>query len=390
MTKCVIMTDRLMQPIAHFSHAVRVGNRIYVGATAGTDAQRRLAGSQTGVLDIRAQTEKMFENVETVLGLLGARIEHVVQLKTYIADPRDIPVYLGLFGARFASVRPSHAVVGSWSFPLPQAAIELDLVAVVDQDADRLTVSGLPTVPGAAPAGVRVGDVHYCTAVPDVDGKGSDKIEAQTRQALLHLSTMLRAAGLKAADVCHVHVTLADVRDYQAFEAAYRGFFAPPWPARTIVIAPLGHAEQRVQIESTAHAGGGAAVGGVLSAMSPGIIAGDTLYLSGQIGVNDQGVIADGVEQQTRAVWSRLREVLAGARMTPEHVLRTSSVLTDWRSYGSFNAGYGANVREPYPPRTTVLGVLIDPRARVQTEAIAHRRAPDAIIVQVPGAGPIR
>ena len=85
MTKEVIWTDQLMIPIAHFSHAVKVENVIHVGATAGTDAERRLAGATPGLVDVSAQIYKMFENLETVLGVLGAGLGDIVRLKTYLA-----------------------------------------------------------------------------------------------------------------------------------------------------------------------------------------------------------------------------------------------------------------------------------------------------------------
>ena len=131
MTKEVIWTDQLMIPIAHFSHAVKVENVIHVGATAGTDAERRLAGATRGLVDVSAQIYKMFENLETVLGLLGAGLGDVARLKTYLADPRSTPLYHEIYAKCFRTVRPSHTVVASWGFPLPQAAVELDALGII-------------------------------------------------------------------------------------------------------------------------------------------------------------------------------------------------------------------------------------------------------------------
>jgi len=54
MPKKVIHTDRLMRPIAHFSHAARIGNVVQVGATAGVHPDLRLAGESRGRLDTTA------------------------------------------------------------------------------------------------------------------------------------------------------------------------------------------------------------------------------------------------------------------------------------------------------------------------------------------------
>ena len=69
MPKHVVYTDRLMRPIANFSHASRVGDIVHVGATAGVFPNLRLAGDSAGRIDVVAQTRKMFENLETALRL---------------------------------------------------------------------------------------------------------------------------------------------------------------------------------------------------------------------------------------------------------------------------------------------------------------------------------
>jgi enamine deaminase RidA (YjgF/YER057c/UK114 family) len=389
MTKEVIRTDRLMTPIAHFSHACRIGDVVHVGATAGTDAERRLAGATPGSIDVSAQTRRVFENLEIALGLLRAGLEDVVRIKTYVADPRDIPMYRDLYGQRFGALRPAHAIVGSWDFPLPQAAIELEAVAVVGTKAERLA-SAIPADDGSR-TGVRVGDHHYGTALPIQDGAIVPGDPAtQARQALRNLSAMLAAGGLSPRDVVSLHVTLADMRDFAAFEAAFRETFEPPYPCRTVVGAPLAEPEMLVQLESISVAGGGEPLQDPtwpksLGCASPAMIAGDTLHIGGQIGADAQGAMAPEAEAQTRAAWTRIHRLIAQAGFHPESVLRTNNVLADWRTYAGFNAGYGGSVRDPYPPRTTVLGQLPDPRALVQVEAVAHRRDHEATIVQAAG-----
>ena len=56
--KTRIRTDELMQPIATFSHATQAGGVIHLGATAGTDSQRRLAGVRPGLCDVEIQLKK--------------------------------------------------------------------------------------------------------------------------------------------------------------------------------------------------------------------------------------------------------------------------------------------------------------------------------------------
>ena len=376
MSKKVIHTDRVMRPIAHFSHAARVGDLIHLGATAGTDEQRRLGGSTAGMVDIAAQTRRMFHNVEIVLELLGARLEHTVHIKTYITDLRDQQLYRELYAEVFGPTAPDHVVVGSHGFPLPQAAIELDLVAIVG--------SPVPRIPGA---GVKAANRFYCNATP---ANATADFDAQVTSVFRLLEASVGRGRLTLSELVYLHVTLGDCRDMPALATTFAKVFGDRPPACTVVIAPLADPSAMLQIEAIAVQGGGERIDGIGLGSepilgAPAIIAGDDLYMSGQLGEANDGRLAIGIEAQTRLAWQRVDVLLAAAGMDRQAILRTNNVLTDWRHYADFNAGYGAHVVEPYPPRATVLGGLARRHALVQVEAIAHRHGGDATIVQVPG-----
>lgn len=389
MAKRVVSTDLLMVPIAHFSHGLRVGNTIHLGAAAGTDPNRRLAGSAPGLPDIAAQTDQMFRNLGLGLELLGGSIADVVRVKGYITDWRDFSSYNEVYARHFKAPWPSRATVGTWGFPLPFAVIEVELTAVVG-GANRRAVTGtLPPVSGPFPqAGVVSGDHHFSVVVgEDKSGKVVDGIAAQTRHALSNLEATLRASSMSLRDVVMLTVTLGDIREYPAFEEVFRSVFTPPYPARTISGAPLADLDLRVEIETIAVAGGGRAVEGFgtirqSGAASPAMLAGEHLYIGAQLGVSQDDFMPLGVEAQTRAAWQRIEAILAEAGMDVADVVRTNNWLTDWRSYAGFNSGFGAFVVPPFPPRATVIGSLTDPRACIQIEAVGHRRGREALVLE--------
>ena len=74
----------------------------------------------------------------------------------------------------------------------------------------------------------------------DVNGDlvGSD-MASQARKALENLGASLAAAGCGLDDVVKVNAYLADLADFEAYNAVYREFFAAPYPARTTVQAGL-------------------------------------------------------------------------------------------------------------------------------------------------------
>lgn len=380
MGKQVIYTDRVMRPIAHFSHAARIGDVIHLGATAGTDADRRLAGDTPGLVDVAAQSRRMFENAALVLGLTGADLARAVKIKTYLTDLRDRPVYDAIYAGFCGTAAPCHVVVGSAGFPLPQAAIELDLVASANAGIRRHPERG-----GAVSTGERL----YCTAGPAQPGALAPwGFAAQCEAALVRLRDDVTGCGFAVGDLVYLHATLADARDIPAFGEAIRARLPAPLPAVTVVVALPGAPGWRLQLEAIAASGGGRPVAppGLPAGPVPGspaMLAGDELHISGQLGLTSEGSLAQGVEAQTRAAWSRVEALLAAAGMSGQSILRTNNILVDWRDYAGFNAGYGAHVTEPYPPRATVLGGLARADALVQVEGVAHRHGANATIVQV-------
>jgi 2-iminobutanoate/2-iminopropanoate deaminase len=64
-------------------------------------------------------------------------------------------------------------------------------------------------------------------------------MEEQARRALENVRSCLAAVGCTLDDVVKVNAFLADLADFDAYNASYREFFAEPYPARTTVQAGL-------------------------------------------------------------------------------------------------------------------------------------------------------
>jgi enamine deaminase RidA (YjgF/YER057c/UK114 family) len=369
MARSTVPTDRLMRPIAEFSMGLRVGDVIYVGATAGTDMRRELAGYGPGHIDVEAQSAKMFANMATALELLGGGVEDIVRVKGYVDDVRDFAPHEEAAKRFFKTPYPSQMTVGSWGFPLPQAVVEADLVAIVGDVRAVGTRSG--SVTAAEAGGVVAGGRFYGTALP-ADRTGD--VGRQAESCFQRLAETLAAAGLALADAVMLTVTLADIRLRPRFDEVYGGLFRAAHPARTVIAVPLPSPDILVAVECVAVKGGGTPIGDAM-------LAGDTLYIGGQIAPEEAGI-----EAQTTGAWKRVERLVAEAGMSPDDVVSTTNVLADWRDYRGFNAGFGRFVRAPYPPRTTLSAGLPDPRARVQVEAIAHRDGRNAQVIEVVGS----
>ena len=107
---------------------------------------------------------------------------------------------------------------------------------------------------------------------------------------------------------------------------------------------------------------------------SPGIRAGDFLFLSGAIG-NTRGtteLVSDDVGEQTRQTMENLEAVLAADGLGLEDVVKCTVFLTDMADYGAMNEAYAAVWPGSPPARSTVAGSGLALGAKVEIECIAY------------------
>ncbi|MFD0715304.1 Rid family detoxifying hydrolase [Paenibacillus sp. GCM10027626] len=64
-------------------------------------------------------------------------------------------------------------------------------------------------------------------------------IEAETRMTMDNVKAIVEAAGFTMDDVVKVGVYLADLQEFDRFNAVYETYFSAPLPARTCVQAVL-------------------------------------------------------------------------------------------------------------------------------------------------------
>ena len=106
------------------------------------------------------------------------------------------------------------------------------------------------------PDGVRVGNLIVMSGqlgiVPGTLKLVAGGIEAETRQTFENLRLALTAHGLSLSDVVRVQVMLADMSEWQRFNAVYLEFFPDAAPARSAFGANGLALNARVEIEAFA------------------------------------------------------------------------------------------------------------------------------------------
>jgi reactive intermediate/imine deaminase len=118
-------------PIGSYSHAVRVETAecvwLYVSGQIANDAE----GTLVGIGDLRAQTEQVFENLARVLQANDAAFEHVVKIQTYFTTLEDLAGSREVRSRYLPADPPASTAVQVAALVVPEALIEVDVVAAV-------------------------------------------------------------------------------------------------------------------------------------------------------------------------------------------------------------------------------------------------------------------
>lgn len=98
---------------------------------------------------------------------------------------------------------------------------------------------------------------------------------------------------------------------------------------------------------------------------------GDTVYLSGQIGLDPVSMqMANGIEAQIQQVFANLKAVAAASGGSLNDVVKLNIFLTDLDNFALVNETMAGHFSQPYPARAAV-GVKALPRgALVEMDAV--------------------
>lgn len=108
---------------------------------------------------------------------------------------------------------------------------------------------------------------------------------------------------------------------------------------------------------------------------SQGLMAGDELFCSGQVGLDPATGELSGSDAATQArqALRNLGAVLEAAGMTYDNVVKTTVFLVDMNDFAAVNEVYAACFDASKPARSTVAVAGLPRGARVEIDAIAKR-----------------
>ena len=225
-------------------------------------------------------------------------------------------------------------------------------------------------------------------------------VATQTTRTLDNLETVLEAAGIDPSRIVSTNVYVTDTRHYRALgqviraRAARHLVEASVPAARTVFEADIAVPDAVLEMSVIA-----ARDGFEVTAVTPegwptpttlyswGVLAGDTLFISGQAGIDiSTGTIENNTKAQVGTAIANIDAIVKAAGMTLAEVVGCRVVLPDARDFGAMNEAWRAAFPDAPPTRATVRGKLINPALRAMIQCTAVRGAERKVIGADPAA----
>lgn len=347
-----------------FSPAVKAGDLIYVAGTLGTDAKGAIAKG-----DIKAQTKQTLDNIAATLKAGNANIANAASVVVYLRSAADFAGMNEVYAAYFPKDPPARTTV---VVPQPLAnadgLVEIAMV-VIPAGGERKIVHPADWIKSPNPYsyGIKSGNTLFLSGLVSRNGKDNSNVKgdvaAQTKVVMDNGAAILKEAGMSFNDVVAARVYLTDDTQFQAMNAAYRGYFAGGAPpARATVKAGLTNPDYAVEITMVAVKDPGRKAfttpnadgtpGTANQNLSSAIQVGNRLYVSGILG-NTAANKGD-VKAQTSELLARVGRTLKAAGFDWSNVVDGVVYLPDMTKFQDMNAAYREIFSKDFPARATV------------------------------------
>lgn len=89
-----------------FSPAVRVGDLLFVSGQASVDASGAIIDD-----DFEGEMRRSVANLQKILADSGSDLAHVVQVRSYVRFPEDLPLYNRIYSEVFSAPFPARTTI---------------------------------------------------------------------------------------------------------------------------------------------------------------------------------------------------------------------------------------------------------------------------------------
>lgn len=109
---------------------------------------------------------------------------------------------------------------------------------------------------------------------------------------------------------------------------------------------------------------------------SQAIIAGDFVFVSGQVAINpaNGALVMNTIKSETKQVMENIRSILVEAGIDFSNIVKTSIFLKDMQDFAQVNEVYGSYFSEQFPARETIQVAGLPKNVNVEISVTAIKR----------------
>jgi enamine deaminase RidA (YjgF/YER057c/UK114 family) len=342
------------------SAGVLANQTLYVAGQDGRNADGSLAK------DFQQEVGQSLRNVQGVLRAAGMDFGNVAWMNIYVTHAQDLAAMNDVYWQLIGHNPPARTVLVVGALPNGEK-IEINCIAVSSASRRRVIhPPGWPQGERIDPAGIQADDVLYMSAQGGADpltGKVAADFAGEVKQALDNLATIVKTADMSMANVIWVNPYLnsTDAQEDVMNKIYATHFEFGNTPGRgTIQVVDL---PDKNHIVFSCIAGADLAKRKSIRpknekpsrTASPGILYGDTLYLSAKDAyVPGLGLFTPDLDVQTRLSMRNLLDGLEEADMDFSDVVSSTVYMREMKDVDQVHGLYGAFFKNHFPARTTL------------------------------------
>src|SRR5688500_3578678 len=125
--KQIVSTEKAPKAIGPYSQAVKWNGTVFLSGQIPLDPE-------TGLLvegDIAVQTERVLENIHSVLEAAGSSFDRVLKTTVFLKNMGDFPKMNEVYGRYFPADAPARSTVEAARLPR-DVQVEIDCIAIAD------------------------------------------------------------------------------------------------------------------------------------------------------------------------------------------------------------------------------------------------------------------
>ncbi len=114
-----------MEPVSHYCHAVRAGDRLWISGTVGVAPDGSIPD------DVVEQFQLAMDSLDRCLRAAGGRPEHIVKVTVLLTDVADRSRINPIRQAYFGDHRPASTLFEVSALVAPEMKVEIEAEAVI-------------------------------------------------------------------------------------------------------------------------------------------------------------------------------------------------------------------------------------------------------------------